>query len=223
MANKKKAPHVVRAAPRLKKGKKTDTNMVSVTRSQTATMQKSPDWASATAVQTSVASWKQGRRRDRGQRQVIAALLDQHKTAVAKQRVLRMQWSSAARQVVTDVNTCCDGAAEKVQGFGFDLATHTILAVLDAPANLVSSIGKQPGEAVITWDKGSANHGFLVQHATDVATPATYSGSIASTKPKYTISGATSGSVVHVRVAAIDPRSATGQSPWSAWIAATVR
>jgi hypothetical protein len=62
-----------------------------------------------------------------------------------------------------------------------------------------------------------------VQHATDAANPATYSPSLACTKSKFTLTGATSGSSVSFRVAAIDPSSATGQTAWSGWVVGTVR
>jgi len=84
-------------------------------------------------------------------------------------------------------------------------------------------LGKAAGEVVLTWHRGNAAHGFLVQHATDVANPATYSLLMASTRAKYTLKGAQSSTIVHFRVAAIDPASATGASPWSDWVAGTVR
>jgi hypothetical protein len=43
------------------------------------------------------------------------------------------------------------------------------------------------------------------------------------TKIKFTLQGLQSSSIVHFRIAAIDPSAKTGVSPWSDWIAATAR
>ena len=74
-----------------------------------------------------------------------------------------------------------------------------------------------------SWDKGIAIHGFVVQHATDPANPATVSGSIPWTRTTFKIDGLPSKANVSVRVAAIDPASPEGQSPWSAWVVGNAR
>jgi hypothetical protein len=71
--------------------------------------------------------------------------------------------------------------------------------------------------------KGLAKHGFVVQWATDANAPATFSMPVVSTKRKLTLSGLPHGASLSFRVAAIDPASATGQSPWSAWVVGIVR
>ena len=52
---------------------------------------------------------------------------------------------------------------------------HGLLGPLPMPANLTGLPGIAVGDARISWALGLARHGFLVQHATDVANPATYS------------------------------------------------
>jgi hypothetical protein len=76
---------------------------------------------------------------------------------------------------------------------------------------------------VVVWQRGTAKHGFVVQRAADVANPATYASAVPCTKTKYTLTGAQSATVVHFRVAAIDPTAPAGVSPWSDWVACTVR
>jgi hypothetical protein len=77
--------------------------------------------------------------------------------------------------------------------------------------------------AVVAWSRGTARYGFVVQRAADVANPATYASAVPCTKTKYTLAGAQSASVVHFRVAAIDPIASAGVSPWSDWVSCTVR
>jgi hypothetical protein len=62
-----------------------------------------------------------------------------------------------------------------------------------------------------------------VQHATDPGNAATFSPSIPSTKPRFVLDGLPSNASVSVRVAAIDPASATGQSSWSPWVLGNAR
>jgi len=122
------------------------------------------------------------------------------------------------------VDTFCANSLVKIQGFGLVGVTLAHRALLDAPIGLATSPGAMPGESQLTWPKGLAIHGFVVQHATDTGNPATYSPSIPCSKTKFTLTSAgPSGSSVYFRLAAIDPHAALGQSPWSAWVAGTVR
>ena len=122
--------------------------------------------------------------------------------------------------MISAVEVISQGSADAVHALGFDVSTHVVVGPLPAPSGVVARPGTVGGEAVVSWDKGSARHGFIVQHATDVANPATVS-TIPCTKTKFTLEGATPLSTVHFRVAAIDPT--TGVSPWSDWVTSTVR
>ena len=104
------------------------------------------------------------------------------------------------------------------------MLTHVAPVAQDvAPSGLNTQPGTVAGEAVLSWPKGTAKRGFLVQRATDPANTATYSAAIPCTKTKYTIEGEKPSSVVYFRVAAIDPTKTAGLGPWSDWVAVTVR
>jgi hypothetical protein len=215
---------VERATPFIGKVKNTDAAKVSVTSSTTASMKASPSWATApAAVQTSTTGWSTTADALGANAALIVQLRDQLATAVAKQRSLRVKWGDATRQVLGNIAVWCDGSTDMVHGLGLQVVTHQSLGPLAPPSALTTALGSLPGEATVKWARGVTRHGFLVQHATDVANQATYSVPVACTKSKYTLTGAASLSVVHFRVAAIDPSSSTGQSAWSDWIAATVR
>jgi hypothetical protein len=78
--------------------------------------------------------------------------------------------------------------------------------------------GKGSGEVVASWSRGDAIHGFVVQHASDATNVATYAQPIPWTKSRFTLGALATNAVVSFRVAAIDPTSATGISPWTAWV-----
>jgi hypothetical protein len=221
---KPKAKPVERATPTIGKAKNTDADKVNVTSSTTVSMKASPSWATAPAtVQAATTGWSDVATSLGANATTIVQLKDQLATAEAKQRSLRVKWTDATRQVLGTIAVWCDGSTDMVHGLGLQVLTRQGLGPLAPPSALTALTGAQPGDATVKWARGNAHHGFLVQHATDVATLATYSVPVACTKSKYTLTGATSLSIVHFRVAAIDPSSSTGQTAWSDWIAATVR
>ena len=125
--------------------------------------------------------------------------------------------------MLSTVTVFCGGSADLVTGFNLDVVSHTRIGALAAPIDLAVNPGTVPGEVVAKWTKGLAIHGFVVQHATDPTNAATISAPTPRTKRRFTLGGLTSGANVSLRVAAIDPASSTGQSPWSAWVVGNAR
>jgi hypothetical protein len=204
-------------------GKK-DVDRIDVTNTHVAAMKGSSDWVNAPAsVQTATTAWSAAATAIASNATLIANLRSQLAQAEAAQRTLRRKWSGASRQILGALAAWCDGSADMVARLGFRVLTHGNLGPLAVPSNLTTSLGASPGESTVKWDRGNAHHGFLVQHATDVTNVATYSAAVPCTKSRYTIEAATSASVVHFRVAAIDPSSKTGTTAWSDWVAGTVR
>jgi hypothetical protein len=215
---------VDQATPTITQPTNTDAKKVAVAQALVAQMAKSPLWATSPDVQAAAKAWGTSATNLTTNVAAIAALKTQLKVAEAAQLTLRRSWRVAKKQVLSTVDTACAGSADAVKGFSFDVLEHEMAPPQAAPSGLVGAPGASPGEATIKWSRGSALHGFLVQHATDAANATTYSAVSASTKTRYTLGGlAPSGSAVWVRVAAIDPHAASGQSPWSAWVSATVR
>jgi hypothetical protein len=215
---KSSAAPVDKASATIKSSTNTDSLKVSVTATLAQTMAKSPDWAAATGVQTAVQAWTGSATAIGANTQTVQGLKAQLAAAEVKQRGLRRDWVAARKQVISSVTVYCGGSADKVTGFGLDVIAHGRIGLLAAPIDLTVNPGTLPGEVVCEWTKGVAGHGFVVQHATDPNNAATVSGSIPSTKPKWVLDGLASGAAVSVRVAAIDPASPTGQSPWTSWI-----
>jgi hypothetical protein len=222
MSNSKKSP-VDRAVATIKKVTNTDALKVSVTSDISQAMPQSPDWAAATDVQAAVKAWSSGATAIQANTTVIASLRTQLKAAEAKQNGLRRDWLASKQHVLSTVTVYCGGSADMVSGFNLDIVTHSPLGALDAPSGLTVNPGAVPGEVMSKWTKGIANHGFLVQHATDPTNAATLSAPAACTKTRFTLDGMTSNASVSFRVAAIDPSSPTGQSPWSAWVLGNAR
>jgi len=218
-----KAKPAQQAKPYIKAPRKTDVAKIHVTRSTTTSMQGSSGWATAPAVQAASVVWNQKADALEANAKVIADFRSKLKIAEANQSGLRRDWSIATDHMIATVAIQCGGSADDAHGFGFDVLTHTPVGLLPAPQDLTTKPGKAVGELVLSWKRGIATHGFIVQHAVDVANPATVSAPVPCTRTKYTLKGALSSSVVHLRVAAIDPIAEEGHSPWSDWVAGTVR
>jgi hypothetical protein len=224
MSKKSKVAPADSAQPTIKQPTTTDSEKVAVAHSTTASMAKSPLWATSPDVQAAAKAWGQSADDLDANVKVLADLRNQLAAAEAKQLALRRNWRACKRQVVSTVSFVCAGSADDVKGFSLDVITRATPSLLGAVEGVTSAPGASVGQATVKWPRGLAKHGFVVQHATDVANVATYSPQLPCTKTKYTLGGlAPSGSSVFFRVAAVDPRATSGMSPWSAWIAATVR
>jgi hypothetical protein len=196
---------------------------VSTTSSVIQAMKQSPDWATATNVQAAVTEWSKAADAIEAGATGIANLRAQLKSAEAAQAARRRDWVTSKLQVTTAVTVFAGGSADTVKGFNLDVVTHARIGPLGAPIDLTVNPGKDPGQVLAAWAKGVAAHGFLAQHATDPGTVTTISAPVPCTKPKLVVSGLTLGASLSFRVAAIDPTSATGMSPWSAWVVGNAR
>lgn len=223
MTKKAKAPPQ-RATPTLAMARVRDVDRVDASSTHVAAMKASPDWVNAPAtVQTATTAWTAAATAIAKNATTIAQLRSQLAQAEAAQGTLRRKWSDATRQILGALAAWCDGSADMVVRLGFRVLTRAHLGSLAVPSNLTTALGASPGESTVKWDRGNAYHGFLVLHATDATNVATYSAPVPCTKSRFTLEGAPSASVVHFRVAAIDPSSKTGTTAWSDWVAGTVR
>ena len=212
--------HVV---PITKGASDTDAEKVTLTQNHTATAEKSPDWTLAIGVQSAFATWNAGATALGTNAALDTSLKAQLSTAETTQKSLRIAWLAQTRAVLIAVALYCAGVAKTMVSLGFGTRTFGRLGPLPAVEGLLTKLGKVPGETIIQWARGDANHGFLVQHATDTTNATTFSTPQPCTKVKIALDGLVSGSIVNVRVCAIDPTQKSGQAPWSAWIAATVK
>jgi hypothetical protein len=219
-----KVKPVAKATPVIRKPKGTDGEKISVTRGITSTMQKAPQWNASPDLQAAATAWNTAADVVENNAKVITAARNALAALEATQRAARQDWKLATRKMTATVAVVSEGSPDTVHLLGFDVFTHVAaIAQEAAPSGLVSQPGSAPGEAVISWQKGTARHGFLVQRATDPANAGTYSAAIPCTRTKYVDQGEKSATVVYFRVAAIDPTKATGLSPWSDWVSCTVR
>ena len=217
MSKKNKGPQTDHAVPTIRQPKERDADKVALTTQLHQSVMASPDWAQATAVQTALAGLD-------GEAQKIAAILaqidglrGQLATALTQLVGVRRDWGASLKHLLGTIQVYSKGSVDVVKGFGFEVRSASALGPLPAPTNLVLTKGKAIGAVTAKWDKGLGRHGFVVQHATDSANPATFSTPQAWTKSKYTIGGLPSGSTVYFRVAAIDPSSPSGSSPYTPW------
>jgi hypothetical protein len=198
---------------------------VALTRNVTSAAKQSPHWASATALQSAVTAWNGTADAIAASDAAVRQLREQLKAAVRNLRVQTQQWGVEASHVLSNVDIISGGDREVIQSFGLEAVVRGTAAAVPVPTAITTTLGKLPGQAVVRWNLGGSknHHGFIVQRATDVANTAAYSTPVVCTRQRYVLTGAVPASVVHVRVASIDPSSETGQSAWSDWVAASVR
>jgi hypothetical protein len=209
--------------PVIRKPKRTDAEKVSVTRQITSAMKVTPTWTASPTLQAAATAWNAAADGVESNAKSVKDARAKLAQLEAAQRTARKTWALATRQILSTAAIAAAGSPDTVQALGFDVFTRVVTGLQPAPGGVVSSPGTVTGEAVVSWQKGSARNGFQLQRATDPANPATVSAAIACTKTKYTVEGEKSASTIYFRVAAVDPQSKTGISPWSDWVACTVR
>ena len=219
-----KAKHAADSArPAIRTTTRTDAQKVNVARAVTTAAKNGPGWATALDLQAASKVWAKAADDMEANATVISGLRTQLSTAEGKQLTLRRSWRAGRQQVLGTMNVLCAGSADDLKAYGFDVLTHVPGAPIAPPDVLNTKPGKVVGSVAVSWLKGSGRHGFVLQAATDVSNAATYSAFIPVTGAKHTYSSAPSGSVVHFRVAAIDPSLPTGLTAFSAWASGTAR
>lgn len=222
--SKKAKKAVDRAVATVRLATLTDAQKVSVARDVMASAKVAPGWVTAPELQAAFAAWNKAADEIEAQASQIGQLRLALQTLETKQLGSRRSWRAGKKQVLGAVDVLCAGSADDLKAYGFEVLSRTSPgAQIATPDGLKTASGKVLGDVTVSWPKGSARHGFVVQHGTDVANSATYSAPIPCTSRKFTLKGGVSGSIVHFRVAAIDPSSPTGMTAWSAWVSGTVR
>jgi hypothetical protein len=225
MSNHSTGKSASRAKPKMNQARSTVADKVALTRNVTSAAKQSPHWASATVLQGAVTAWNGTADAIAASDAAVRQLREQLKAAVRNLEIQTQQWGVEANHVLSNVDIICGGDREMIQSFGLQAVVRGSAQPVPVPTAITTSPGKLSGTGVIRWTLGGqkARHGFLLQRATDVANAATYSTPVACTKRRYVLTGASPASVVHVRIASVDPSSATGQSAWSDWVAVSVR
>jgi hypothetical protein len=220
-SNGKATTHVDHAKAVLPQPKRTDVEKIAATRTLTPAIQASPNWGAAVEVQTAVANLNQDANALEAKAQAAETLRTQFAAAMSDLRIARRNWKVSESHLMSTVNVFAKGSVDTVKSFALEVQTRVPTGAPVAPADLVVLRGTKAGEALVKWTRErKATKGFVVQHATDSANPATYSAIEPTTKSKYTLEGLPSGTTVYVRVAAIDPNE--GRGPWSGWAAGTI-
>jgi hypothetical protein len=206
------------AVPILTQSAGSATEMVSAANTHIVTIKLSPDWATATDVQTATTAWETENTRLDEQNQLVAELENKLKTARSNQRALMRRWDVRKRGLLSAVDAACNGSKDKVQAFGFGVQQRTALPLAEVPEGLRGRRSKRVGTATAVWNAPRGHQGFIVQYATDLTNPATYSPLIMVSRGKFEVTGQTPGSKVYFRVLALEPSLPTGQTEFTPWV-----
>ena len=221
MAKKKKL--INRAKPVIRASRQNDAERIHVARTTVTQMSQSPEWPNAPGVQAATATWLQAADALEANQKVVSDLRKKLEAAMADQLSHRRDYEAAAQHVVANVALHARGSADTVSGFGLGVRTQSPAGPLGVPTDLATAPGKERGEVTFTWKRGSARHGFNVQHAVDPADPVKVVGPLPCTKARFTVIGMQPSVTVYFRVAAVDPTTPAGLGPWTEWVAGTAR
>jgi hypothetical protein len=196
----------------------TTAEKVAATTTQYNAMKASPDWAAATDVQKAAGVWLQASTDLAANTVTVEALVKQLAAARAQEQILLRRWSAAHRGCISAVNTFCDGSKDKIQGFGFGVFARTARIPAGIPTQVEGKKSKVQGLAVVAWVSDGRRHEYQVQHCTNTADPTTFSAPVTVSKRTFKLAGQVQGATLHFRVLTLEPKLATGQTDWSAWV-----
>ena len=199
----------------------TDALKVTGARAAVTAIKASTNYGAATDVQAATVAWDtETTNLDTGLK-LVADL--EKKLAVARGDLLATQrrWGLRRAATLSAIDTFCDGSKDKVLSFAAVVAGISGHVAPSVPVGLQNWRSKTPGVAGVEWHLTPKNRaGFMVQHCTNPADPATWSAPIACTKRSFRLADQTPGATIQFRVLALDPTLPTGQTGWTAWVAA---
>jgi hypothetical protein len=192
---------------------------IALARKHLGGMKGSPEWAAAADVQTSATSWSDETDALEAIDGKIQRLLARLAAARRQEAVVVRDWRAAKLHVLASVNVRCAGSKDRVQGFGYDVALYEHQPPRGVPQGLHGKRSKKPGVATASWTTHRGEHNlFVVQYATDLADPTTYSAPISWTRGTYVLEGQTPGQTIYFRVAVVEPKLPLHQTAYTDWV-----
>jgi hypothetical protein len=143
-------------------------------------------------------------------------------TLEANEPAFARRWDTRKRATFSAVTDYADGSIDTVNGFGCGVLGHHVLAPASAPTNLKDGDSSTKGTAYAVWDTVHGRYDFEVQHATDPATPSTYSDPVSTSRASFKLAGQARGATLYFRVLTLDPKLPGGKSDWTPWVAVVV-
>jgi hypothetical protein len=216
MATSKKKPDRATAVPPEVMGTKQE--KIDGGRKLVAAMQKSSDWTLAAGVQKSALDWAKVMDDWQANGQSIVDVRAQLVKLEANELTFERRWDTKKRATGSAVTDYADGSKDVVNGFGWAVLGHHLLAPAGIPTNLRDKHSKVHGTAAAVWDTLHGKHDFQVQYTTNTADPSTFSAPITTSKATFKLPGQTRGTVIYVRVRTVDPKLPGSVSDWTQWV-----
>ncbi|MFT3767403.1 MAG: hypothetical protein QM820_18275 [Minicystis sp.] len=191
-------------------------------RAQIGAIQKGADYGQATDVKAKTDEWSAVIDGWENNGRQIAALTLQLDALKANEPVFARRWDTKRRAVFSAVTDYADGSIDKVHGFGCAVLGHEPLPPAGVPTNLRDKHSKVHGAAIAEWDTMNGNLGFMVQHAADPSSPATYAEPVVTSKSTFKLPGQVRGATIYFRVLALDPKVPGGKTDWTPWVPVVV-
>jgi hypothetical protein len=200
----------------------TPVEMVDTGNAAIAALNGSPALASAPEVQTALGLFTSENAALEANNKKKENLRQQLSQTEADGVTLARRWSLRRQGLLNAVNVACDGSKEKVQSFNLGTIQRGKLPPANMPAGLYQAHSLKPTTVVMAWDRTKGADGYMVQHATNPADPATYAAPAMCKRTRFALPGQTLAATLYFRVLALDPALPDGQSAYTPWVAATV-
>jgi hypothetical protein len=217
-----KVPKANHATATFRKSYGTDAEKIDACTDQTTAMAASPDWANAADLQKSAAAWTATTAAMKTTITSIDGLRAQVAQLIVTLNTQRGTWIANRKATISALSLYCNGSAKMIEGFGADVFTHTVGGTILVPSGLSTMPGVNAGTVDFMFDDTVNRYGFVVQFATNIADPTTYSPQIPCHQGFFSLDGQTSGATLQFRAAAVDPTQRFHMTGWSPWVAGTV-
>lgn len=191
-------------------------------RAQIGAIQKSAEYDQAPDVKAKAVEWAAVIDGWEANGKQIAALELQLDALRANEPVFARRWDTKRRAVFSAITDYADGSMDKVHGFGCAVLGHEPLPPAGVPQHLRDKHSKVHGTAAAEWDTMHGRYDFLVQHATDPGSTATYAEPVVSSKSTFKLPGQVRGATIYFRVLALDPKLPGGKTDWTPWVPVVV-
>lgn len=200
----------------------TTVEMVTTGDNAIAGINGSPQLPSAPDVQANLALFQAENANLDANNQKKEKLRQQLAQAEADEVTIVRRWSLRRQGLLHAVSVFCDGSKEKVQAFNLGVLQRNKLPPAVVPTNLHQARSDKPTTPVVVWDRVKGSDGYLVQHATNPADPATYAQPVMCKRARFALPGQMLAGTLHFRVLSLDPALPGGQSDYCAWVAVIV-
>jgi len=204
------------------KPRMSDTEMVSITRTQVTKAEQHPDYKTTPRILEAMTKWSSTADAIEAEDAEILSLAAALDKARGAQALNLRTWDIDKHMVLAAVDDTCKGSKDAIQSWGLEAAERATSTPHLPPADFRAMTTDVFGQAAVQWTIDPHVPAYLLQWATDKNNPATHSELIACTQSKFRLAGQPSGTTLYFRIQAIDGKVEGGRSEFGPWVPVVV-